>query len=80
MGLSNSQRFLIKANASTGAGEYFRWQQVGDALGYSGAETDQAVRSLADRKLLIRLLEGNARILDAGRALATRLGSKPSRS
>jgi hypothetical protein len=76
MGLSSSQRFLVSACRSAGPGEYFRWQQVGADLGYSESETHEAVRSLDQRKLLILLVEGNARVLDAGRALAERLATK----
>jgi len=76
MGLSATQRFLVKANLSTGTGEYFRWQNVGHSLGFTDAEADVAVRSLDQRKLAILLQNGDARILAAGRAMASRLESK----
>jgi len=78
MGLSTAQKFLVEANRSTGTGEYFRWRTVGTTLGYSEEESHRAVRSLDERKLLILLNDGNARMLVSGRQLAARLLAKPS--
>jgi len=76
MGLSAAQQFLVEATRTAGRSDYFRWQSVGAAIGFSTAQSDTAVRSLGDRKLVILLLEGNARLLDAGRQLAARLEAK----
>jgi hypothetical protein len=74
MGLSSAHRFLCEANRAAGTGEYFRWQAVGAALGYTDDQSIRALNSLDDRKLLILLVEGNARLLGAGRRLAHELG------
>ena len=71
--MSTTQKFLVEANRVAGGSDYFRWRAVGTNLGYSESESDQAMRSLNDRKLVILLLEGDARILAAGRKLALRL-------
>ncbi len=79
MGMSNSQRYLVAASLATGAGDYFHCRQVGQTLGYSDAETNAALQSLDDRKLLILLVEGNARLLATGRALASRLETRTTK-
>jgi len=71
--MSTTQRFLVEANRLAGGSDYFRWRAVGTSLGFSESEADQAMRSLNDRKLVILLLEGDARILAAGRRLALQL-------
>src|SRR4051812_11434837 len=76
MGLSTTQHFLVEAIRAAGAGDYFRWHQVGAALGHSEAESGRLVQSLNDRKLLILLREGDARLLTAGRDLGRRLAAK----
>ena len=76
MGLSTSQQFLVQAHRAAGSGDYFRWRAVGVAVGLSDAESDQAVRSLDARRLLVLLSEGEARLLAAGRDLARRLEAK----
>jgi hypothetical protein len=73
MGLSSSHRFLREANRAAGAGDYFRWPAVGAALGYTDDQSIRALSSLDERKLLILLVEGNARLLGAGRRLAQEL-------
>jgi hypothetical protein len=78
MGLNFSQQFLVEAARAAGSGDYFRWEAVGISLGLSPSESDQAVRSLNDRKLVILLLEGDARLLEACRQLATRLAARES--
>lgn len=78
MGLNISQQFLLEAARAAGSGDYFRWAAVGISIGLSPSESDQAVRGLNDRKLVILLLEGDARLLEAGRQLATRLAAKES--
>jgi hypothetical protein len=76
MGLNVSQQLLVEAARAAGSGDYFRWASVGTSIGLSPSESDQAVRCLNDRKLVILLLEGDARLLEAGRQLATRLAAK----
>lgn len=76
MSLSVTQQFLVEATHAAGSTDYFRWKNVGKTLGFSEAESDRAVRSLDERKLLIVLAEGEARLLDSGRQLAARLGLK----
>ena len=76
MGLSTSQRFLIEANRVAGANDCFRWQGVGEALGYSPAQAGVAVQSLGDRRLLVPLADGEVRISPAGRILAEKLELK----
>lgn len=76
MGLSAAQQFLVEATRAAGLTDYFRWQSIGATIGLSPAESDIAVQSLGDRKLIIRLLQGDARLLDAGRQLAARLEAK----
>ena len=76
MQLSVAQRFLVEATRATGPDEYFRWHAVAATLGYSEAEARQAMQSLDDRKLVILLLEGNARLLDAGRQMGAKLEAR----
>lgn len=76
MGLSTSQRFLVEANRAAGASDFFRCRGVGEALGYSDAQTGEAVQSLGDRRLLLKLADGEVRILAAGRVLAEKLELK----
>jgi hypothetical protein len=76
MGLSTSQRFLVEGNRAAGAGNCFRWRGVGEALGYSDAQSGTAVQSLGDRRLLVQLADGEVRILPAGRVLAEKLALK----
>lgn len=76
MGLSISQQFLIEAERAVGPDNCFRWHGVGVALGLTQTESSQAMQSLSDRKLVLLLLEGEARLLDAGRQLAGRLRTK----
>jgi hypothetical protein len=71
--MSSTQRFLVAAYQAVGAGEYFRWGPVGERLGYTEERAGELVRSLDERKLVILLLEGNARLLTAGREVAMRL-------
>ncbi|HEY7115508.1 MAG TPA: hypothetical protein VH475_02920 [Tepidisphaeraceae bacterium] len=73
MGQSATQRFLCAAHRATGAGDYFRWETVGTALGFADGDSRRAVESLDQRKLVILLREGNARMLPAGRQLAVEL-------
>lgn len=70
-----TQQFLIEASRTVGASDYFRWHTVGAALGYSVAESERTMRVLSERKLVMLLLDGDARLLDAGRQLAARLKS-----
>ena len=79
MGLSTAQQFLVQATRAAGTDDYFRWQSVGTAIGLTPTQSGVAVRSLGDRKLVILLLEGNARLLAAGRQLAGRLEAKTDR-
>ena len=79
MGLSISQQFLVEATRAAGSGDYFRWNAVGISMGLSASESEQAVRSLTSRKLVMLLLEGDARLLEAGRQLAVRLNAKTCR-
>jgi hypothetical protein len=79
MGLSTTRRFLVEATR-TAAGDYFRWRQVGVALGHSEAEAGRLIQSLNDRKLIILLRDGDARLLTAGRDLARQLEAKSSSS
>lgn len=76
MGLSVTQRFLVGAIRAAGAGDYFRWDSVGTSLGYSPAEADQAMKSLDERKLVVLLQEGAARLSIAGRRLGGQLEAK----
>ena len=76
MGLSSTHRFLCEAHRVAGAGDYFRWTQVGASLGYSDDQSIRALKSLDERKLLILLVEGHARLLAAGRRLATQLDAR----
>ena len=46
MGLSVTQRFLCEACRLAGTQDYFRWGDVGAALGYSDAQSEIAMRSL----------------------------------
>jgi hypothetical protein len=68
--MSTTQRFLIEASRAAGSGRYFRWRSVGSTLGYSAAESEKTMRALDERKLVVLLLDGDARLLDAGRQLA----------
>jgi hypothetical protein len=80
MGLSSSLRFLREANRIAGTGDYFRWSAVGAALGYSDDQSIRALESLDERKLLILLVDGHARLLRAGRRRAAELeATKPGR-
>ena len=72
--MSATQRFLVEASRAAGTGCYFRWQAVGSSLGISAAESERTMRSLDERKLVILLLDGDARLLDAGRRLAEKTG------
>jgi hypothetical protein len=76
MGLSTSQRFLVEANRAAGASDCCRWRGVGETLGYSDAQAGEAVQSLGDRRLLVKLADGEVRILAAGRVLAEKLKLK----
>ncbi len=76
MGLSASQRFLVEGNRAAGAGDCFRWRGVGDTLGYSHAQSGEAVQSLGERRLLVVLADGEVRISPAGRQLAEKLEVK----
>jgi Mn-dependent DtxR family transcriptional regulator len=73
MALSPTNRFLREAYRIAGPADYFRWADVARALGYSDDKSIRALQSLDQRKLLIVLVEGNARLLRAGRELAARL-------
>lgn len=76
MGLSASQEFMVLACRLAGAGDYFRWQEVGTSMGYTPQQTDELVSSLDQRKLLIRLQDGAARMLAKGKELASRMDGK----
>ena len=76
MGLSTSQRFLIEAGRVAGPEDYFRWREIGDTLGYTEAESSTAARSLCERKLLVILSDGDARLLPAGRERVEQLRTK----
>lgn len=76
MGLSATQQFLLGAHRAAAAEDYFRWHAVGATLGYSEAQSRAALQSLNERKLVILLTDGNARLLDAGRQLAIQLERK----
>jgi hypothetical protein len=76
MGLSATQAFLVGAYRAAGPEQYFRWRDVGVGLGYSGKQSEHAVRSLDERGLLVLLTEGNARLCAAGAALASELEKK----
>ena len=73
--MNPTQRFLIEASRTVGAGDYFRWHTVGAALGYSAAESERTMQVLSERKLVILLLDGDGRLLEAGRRLVVRLKS-----
>ena len=73
MGLSLAHRFLREANRAAGGGDYFRWPAVGAALGYTDDQSIRALNSLDQRKLLILLVGGDARLLGASRRLAAEL-------
>jgi hypothetical protein len=83
MSLSASRRFLLAACRSGAPTDYFRWREIGAALGYGEMECEQAVRSLDAQKLLILLHDGQARLLKAGWDLAAqleqRIGAAPER-
>jgi hypothetical protein len=68
--------FLVGAIRAAGPSDYFRWDAVGTSLGYSQAEADQAVKSLDERKLVVLLQEGGARLSSTGRQLAGKLEAK----
>ena len=76
MGLSTSQRFLVEANRAAGASDCCRWRGVGEALGYSDAQSGAAVQSLGDRRLLVQMADGEVRISAQGRVLAEKLELK----
>lgn len=76
MGLSATQEFLILAARLAATSDYFRWGEVGAAMGCTPQQADALVSSLDERKLLIRLQDGAARILVAGRETAARLDGK----
>jgi hypothetical protein len=76
MGLSATQRFLVEANLSANAEGYFASHAVGAAIGYTALESDSAVRSLSERKMVIGLDHGQARLLAAGREMALQLKTK----
>src|SRR5947209_15970906 len=76
--MSSTQRFLAEASRAAGTGRYFRWRTVGSSLGFSAAETEKTMRALDERKLVVMLLDGDARLLDAGRQLATGSRAAPS--
>ena len=46
-------------------------------MGYSDAQAGEAVQSLGDRRLLVKLADGEVRILAAGRVLAEKLELRP---
>src|SRR5688500_2565543 len=76
MGLSATQAFLVGAYRAAGPEQYFRWRDVGTGLGYSGEQSEHAVKSLDERGLLVLLTEGNARLCASGAALASQLERK----
>ena len=76
MGLSATQRFLVEADRAAGTGDLFRCSAVGDALGYTPAQADGAARALGERKLVILLHGGEARLLAAGRRSAAELAAR----
>ena len=78
MALSTTQRFLVEANHAADAEGYFAFQAVGAALGYSAMQSDAAMRSLGERKMLVGLDHGQGRLLTAGREFAGRLETKIS--
>ena len=79
MGLSVTQAFLVGAGRAAGPEQYFRWRDVGAGLGYSGEQSEHAVRSLDERGLIVLLTEGNARLCATGAALASQLETKALR-
>ena len=70
----------MEASRAAGPGNYFRWQSVGSALGFSAAQSEQTMRSLDERKLVILLLDGDARLLEAGRRIADAAATSGARS
>ena len=76
MGLSTTKQFLLEASRNAGTQDYFRWRDVGEGMGYSEAQALSAVKTLDEQKLLILLVGGVARLLEAGRLLAARLEGK----
>ena len=76
MGLSTTKQFLVQAFLKAGAQDYFRWRDVGEGLGITEAQALSAVKTLDEQKLLILLVNGQARLLNAGRAMAGRLEGK----
>ena len=76
MPISTSQRFLVAAARAADAEGYFACSAVAATLRCSPAERDTAVRSLAERKLIVELDAGQARLLHAGREFAVRLEAK----
>ena len=78
MGLSTTQRFLVGAIRAANTEGYFASHAVGAALGYSAVQSDAAIRSLGERRMLIELERGQARLLAAGREFAARLETKVS--
>jgi len=78
MAVSERHRFLLAAAEATGAGDYFHWQRVGDALGWTDTDARQAMKSLENQSLVIALQDGQARLLASGRTLATKLASQDS--
>lgn len=73
MGLSITQRFLVAANQIAAPDGCFHWRSVGQAIGISESQSDATTRALDDRRLLIRLVGGEARLLAAGRQRAAEL-------
>lgn len=76
MGLSVTQRFLVAAAEAAGPSDDFRWDLVGTSLGFTRAIAEQAVESLAERKLVVVLNGGAALMCNTGRQFATQLVAK----
>lgn len=76
MGLSATQAFLVGAYRAAGPEQYFRWRDVGTGLGYSGEQSEHAVKSLDERGLVVMMTEGNARLCASGAAMASQLEKK----
>jgi hypothetical protein len=76
MALSMTQRFLLEADNAANPEGYFDARSVGVSLGYTALQSESAVRSLGERKMLIPLTDSKSRLLRAGRDLAIQLNAK----
>lgn len=76
MALSVTQQFLVQACRDANTEFYFRWHGVGTSIGLSEAQAQHAVQTLDERKLIRKLSNGDARILDAGKRMGASLETK----